>query len=154
MLKDRILIMGKEYNESKFNKQKEELSICDIMKEDTSKVIKKMESKMPSLFQNYSDLYTEYLHMFDDLFGTCYIAEKEYFDKLNIDQGILRQIKANSESMKNNYVENIDMAAKLFDEYVKMRISAIQSFDNYVHVMMESYAKMLSQFNKSTKPSD
>jgi hypothetical protein len=146
MLKDRILIMGKEYNESKPDKQEEKLSICDIMKEDTSEVIKKMESKMPSLFQNYSDLYTEYLHMFDDVFGTCYIAEKEYFDKLNIDQGILRQIKKNSESIKNNYAENIDMTAKFFDEYVKMRISAIQSFDNYAHVMMESYAKMLSQF--------
>lgn len=146
MLKDRILIMGKEYNESKPDKQEEKLSICDIMKEDTSEVIKKMESKMPSLFQNYSDLYTEYLHMFDHIFGTCYIAEKEYFDKLNIDQGILRQIKTNSESMKNNYTENIDMTAKLSDEYVKMRISAMQSFDNYVHVMMESYAKMLSQF--------
>ena len=154
MSKDRILIMGKEYNVSKPNKQEEKLSICDIMKEDTSEVIKKMESKMPSLFQNYSDLYTEYLHMFDDIFGTCYIAEKEYFDKLNIDQGTLRQIKANSELMKNSYVENIDMAAKFFDEYVKMRISAIQSFDNYVHVMMESYAKMFSQFNKSIKPSD
>jgi len=94
-------------------------------------------------------LYTEYLHMFDDIFGTCYIAEKKYFDKLNIDQGILRQIKTNSESIKNNYIESIDMAAKLFDEYVKMRVSAIQSFDNYVHVMMESYAKMLSQFNKT-----
>jgi hypothetical protein len=146
--------MGKEYDESKPDTQEEGSSICDIMKEDTSEVIKKMESKMPSLFQNYSDLYTEYLHMFDDIFGTCYIAEKEYFDKLNIDQGILRQIKANSESMKNNYVENIDMAAKFFDEYVKMRVSAIQSFDNYVHVMMESYAKMFSQFNKSAKPSD
>jgi len=140
--------MGKEHNESKPDKQEEKLSICDIMKEDTSEVIKKMESKMPSLFQNYSDLYTEYLHMFDDIFGTCYIAEKEYFDKLNIDQGILRQIKINSESIKNNYVENIDMTAKLFDEYVKMRVSAIQSFDNYVHVMMESYAKMLSQFKE------
>jgi len=149
MLKDRILIMGKEYNESKPDKQEEKISICDIMKEDTSEVIKKMESKMPSLFQNYSDLYTEYLHMFDDIFGTCYIAEKKYFDKLNIDQGILRQIKTNSESIKNNYIESIDMAAKLFDEYVKMRVSAIQSFDNYVHVMMESYAKMLSQFNKT-----
>jgi len=154
MLKDRILILEKEHNEFKPDKQEEELSICDIMKEDTSEVIKKMESKMPSLFQNYSDLYTEYLHMFDDVFGTCYIAEKEYFDKLDIDQGILQQIKINSESMKNNYVENIDMAAKLFDEYVKMRVSAMQSFDNYVHVMMESYAKMLSQFNKSIKPSD
>ena len=154
MLKDRILIMGKEYNESKPDKQEEKLSLCDIMKEDTSEIIKKMESKIPSLFQNYSDLYIEYLHMFDDIFGTCYIAEKEYFDKLNIDQGILRQIKVNSESIKNNYAENIDMAVKLFDEYVKMRISAIQSFDNYVHMMMESYAKMLSQSNKSIKPSD
>ena len=154
MLKDRILIMGKEYDESKPDTQEEKLSVCDIMKEDTSAIIKKMESKMPSLFQNYSNLYTEYLHMFDDIFGTCYISEKEFFDKLNIDQGILRQIKTNSESMKNNYVENIDMAAKFFDEYVKMRVSAIQSFDNYVHMMMESYAKMFSQFNKSIKPSD
>jgi len=140
--------MKKEYNEFKPDKQEEELSICDIMKEDTSEIIKKMESKMPSLFQNYSDLYTKYLHTFDDIFGTCYIAEKEFFDKLNIDQGILKQIKANSESMRNNYVENIDMIAKLSDEYVKMRISAIQSFDNYVHVMMESYTKMLSQFKE------
>ena len=92
--------------------------------------------------------------MFDDIFGTCYIAEKQYFDKLNIDQEILRQIKTNSESMRNNYVENIDMATKFFDKYVKMRISAIQSFDNYAHVMMESYAKMFSQFNKSAYSSD
>jgi hypothetical protein len=131
--------------------KQEKLSVCDIMKEDTSEIIKKMESTMPSLFQNYSNLYTKYLHLFNDMFGTCYIAEKEFFDKLNIDQGVLRQIKANSESMKNNYVENIDMTAKLFDEYIKMRIEAIQSFDNYVHVMMESYTKILSQFNKSMK---
>ena len=41
------------------------------------------------------------------------------------------------------------MASKFFDEYIKMRISTIRSFDRYVHVMMESYAKMLSQFNKT-----
>ncbi|MDH3656842.1 MAG: hypothetical protein OEM77_01730 [Nitrosopumilus sp.] len=135
--------------ESKPDKQEEKLSICDIMKEDTSEIIKKMESQMPSKFQNYSDVYTEYLHMLDDIFGTCYIAEKEFFDKLNIDQGILRQMKQYSESIKRNYIENIEMSGKLFDDYVKMRISAIKSFDNYAHIMMESYAKMLSQFNKS-----
>lgn len=139
--------MGKD--ESKPNKQEEKLSICDIMKEDTSEVIKKMESQMPSQFQNYSDVYTEYLHMLDDVFGTCYIAEKEFFDKLNLDQGVLRQMKQYSESIKKNYIENIEMSAKFFDDYVKMRISAIKSFDNYAHIMMESYAKMLSQFNKS-----
>ena len=132
----------------------ENLSICDIMKEDTSEVIQKVESTMPTIFQNYSDLYTRYLHTLDDVFGTCYIAEKEFFDKLNIDQGILRQVKKNSESIKKQYVENIEMSAKLFDQYVKMRISATESFDNYVHIMMESYAKMLSQFNKSLKTND
>ncbi len=40
---------------------------------------------MPSMFQNYLDLYTAYLHMIDDIFGTCYIAEKEFFDN-NIDR--------------------------------------------------------------------
>ena len=92
------------------------------MKEDTSEVIKKMESQMPSIFQNYSDMYTAYLHTLDDIFGICYIAEKEFFDKLNIDQGVLRQIKKNSESIKNNYIENFDMASRLFDEYAKMRV--------------------------------
>ena len=134
-------------------KNEKKLSVCDIMKDDTSEIIKKVESTMPSIFQNYSDLYTGYLHMLDDIFGTCYIAEKEFFDKLNIDQEILQQIKTNSESIKKYYIENIEMSTKLFEQYVKMRISATESFDNYLHVMMESYANTLSQFNKSLKTS-
>ena len=139
---------------SKLDQQERKLSICDIMKEDTSEVIKKIESKMPSIFQSYSDMYTKYLHTLDDIFGTCYIAEKEFFDKLNLEQDILKQIKENSELMKKNYIENIDMTAKFFDEYVKMRIDIIKSFDNYSHVTMETYAKTLLQFNKSTKSSE
>jgi len=139
--------MEKEISESKDTEEK--ISICDIMKEDTSEIIKKIESQMPSMFQNYSDLYTAYLHMIDNVFRTCYIAEKEFFDKMNIDQGVLRQIKANLESMQKSYVENMDMTFKFLDQYVKMRISAIKSFDNYIHIMVDSYTNMLSQFNKS-----
>lgn len=58
--------MEKDPSQTKSNEEK--LSICDIMKEDTSEIIANMESKMPSLFQNYSDLYTAYLHMFNDFF--------------------------------------------------------------------------------------
>ena len=137
----------KEKNESK--EKEEEISFCDIMKEDTSKMIKETEAKMPIFFQSYSDLYTKYLHLLDDIFGTCYIAEKEFFDKLNIDQGILKQIKKNSEIVRNNYVQSINTSAKFFDEYIKMKTTAIESFDEYFHLMMESYAKTLSQFNKS-----
>ena len=138
-------------NRPKSENMGEKLSICDIVKNDTSEIIKKMEYQMPSMFQNYSDLYTAYLHMFDDILDTCYITEKEFFDKLNIDQGILQQIKENSETVRSYYLDNMDMAQKFFDEYVKIRIDAIKSFDRYVHTMMEAYAKMLSQFNKQVK---
>ena len=75
------------------NQIDEHISICDVMKDNTSKVIQKIETGIPPVFQNYSDLYSAYLHMFNDLFGTCYMVEKKFFDKLNIDQGILREIK-------------------------------------------------------------
>lgn len=129
--------------------QNNHVSVCDIMKGNTSEIIRKFESQIPSIIQNYSNLYTTYLHVFDDLFGTCYIHEKEFFDKLNIDQALLKQLKDNSELLKNRYIENIEIAAKFLDEQIKLRISAIQSFESFTHVVMESYAKTLSQFNQS-----
>lgn len=139
-------------NQVKFNTEKQDkISVCEIFKEDTSEVIRKVESQTPSLFQNYSNLYTAYLHMFDNLFGTCFISEKKFFDKLNLDQSFLKQIKSNSEAIKKVCLENIDNNTKFIDQYTKMRVSSIQSFDRYAHVLMESYSNHLSQFNQSGK---
>jgi len=123
------------------------ISICDVMKDNTSKRIKKLESQIPSYFQEYSDLYTEYLHMFDDLFGTCYIAEKDFFDKLGFDQETLKTFDNYSKTLTNFYSSQIDMSTNFLRAYVKIRISAIKSYDKYLHLMMDSYAKTLSQFN-------
>ena len=131
------------------NKTEDHVSVCDIMKGNTSEIIRKFESQIPTLIQNYSNLYTAYLHVFDDLFGTCYINEKEFFDKLNIDQSVLKQLKENSQSIKNSYLKNIEITTKFLDEQIKMRISTIQSFENFAHVVMNSYAQTLSQFNRS-----
>ena len=136
-------------NNTEMSVQNNHVSVCDVMKGNTSEIIKKFESHIPSLIQNYSNLYTAYLHVFDDLFGTCYIHEKEFFDKLNIDQKFLEQLKDNSESIKNSYLENIEMTTKFLDDQLKIRISAIQSFENFAHVVMDSYAQTLSQFNRS-----
>ena len=144
--------MDKKDEQSQNRLEEKHISICDVMKGNTSEVIQKLESNVPSLVQNYSELYAAYLHMFDDLFGTCYMAEKEFFDKLNIDQGILKEIKKNSDAVKNHYLNNIDMTTKFFDAYIQMRTSMIKSFDVYAHTMMDSYAKILSQFNRSMNP--
>lgn len=130
-------------------KTENSISVCDVLKNHTTKVIKKMESQIPSNMQHYSDLYAEYLHFWDDVFGTCYISEKEFFDKLGYDQNIINDM----DKFLNSYVKTIntqiDISSNLLKNYTALRIAGIKSFDSYVHVMMDSYANMLSQFNDS-----
>lgn len=129
--------------------EKNKNSVCDVMKNNTSKVIKKMESQIPTLVQQYSDLYAAYLHSYDDIFGTCYIAEKEFFDKLGIDKKTIKAFENYSETLTNLFTPQIDAYTIFLRDYVKMRISAIDSFDRHIHVMMDSYSKILSQVNSN-----
>ena len=131
------------------SKIENKVSICDIMKNNTSEVIKKIGSQAPLLTQKYSDLYVTYLHTIDDIFGTCYISEKEFFDKLNLDQGILKEVEKFSTALTALYLDQIEFSSKYLEAYIQIRVSALKTFDNFMHVMMNSYAKTLSQFNKS-----
>jgi cell division protein FtsX len=129
-------------------KSEGKVSVCDIMKTNTSKIIQKFESQIPSRFQQYSDLYTAYLHTIDDVYGTCFISEKEFFDKLNIDQGVLHSIQEYAKSLTDAYLVQIDLYAKSREEFVQTQISSLKVYDNFMHTMMDSYAKTLSQLNK------
>lgn len=130
------------------SKVENKVSVCDIMKNNTSEIVKKLESQAPSLMQKYSNLYMTYLHTIDDVFGTCYISEKEFWDKLNIDQGILKQIEQFSSTLTTMSLDQIEVSSKYLEAYIQMRVSALKTYDNFVHVMMDSFAKTLSQFNK------
>jgi len=131
------------------SKIENKVSVCDIMKNNTSEVIKKIESQAPSLMQKYSDLYMTYLHTIEDISSTCYISEKKFFDKLNIDQGILKELEKFSGAFTTMYLNQIEISSKYLEANVQMRVSALKTYDNFMHVMMDSYAKTLSQFNKS-----
>jgi len=131
--------------------EQDKISVCDVMKSKTSSVIRKMESQIPSYVQEYSDLYAEYLHTTDDLFGTCYLSEKEFFDKLNIDQKTLKAFDNLSGFWEKITTLQIETHTNFMKTNNQMRISAIKSYDKYVHTMMDSYAKMLSQYNRSLK---
>ncbi len=125
-----------------------EYSICDIMKGNTSTIIQKMESQIPVNFQIYSDMYKEYLHMIDDLFGTCYLSEKEFFDKMNIDDRILKIMDSYGKTYTEIYSSQIENYSSFLKWYSKMRTSGMRSYDKFAHVMMDSYAKMISDFSK------
>lgn len=133
--------------ESELEIDKNSISVCDIMKNNTSKVIKKMESQVPIYMQLFSDLYMKYLHSLDDLYGTCYMSEKEFFDKVPIDKGALEVCDGYLKAWTQLVLSQIDMSTNFMRAYVEVRKSTVDSYDNYMHLWMESYAKYLSEFN-------
>jgi hypothetical protein len=126
----------------------ENISICDVFKESTNTVIEKLESQVPAHLQMYSDLYMEYLKSIDNMFGTCYISQKEFFDKLGIDQKALKASKDFWKTATDLFLTQIDMAMNFQKLYVETRIETIKYFNQNTTLLMNNYAKMLGQFNK------
>ena len=124
----------------------QKISICEIMKNNTSDIIQKLEVDLPILFQNYSDLYSRYPHSIKDLFGVCHLAEEQYFDKLQVDQKILKVFDDQWKFMANITESQIGLSTDFLKSYVQFRLSVIDSWDQYAHTSMNIYAKMLSQF--------
>jgi len=132
-----------------------DISICDIMKNRTSEIVKKMEYQLPLMTQQFSDLYTAYLHSLDDVFGTCYISQKEFIDKLNIPQEVLREFDKSLTILSKSCQNLIDLNSMFWQNYVQTKLSAIKSNDQFVHMTMNSYAQTLANFNamiNSAKP--
>lgn len=135
------------HKESESKTDQDSISVCDIMKSNTSQVIKKMQSQVPIYMELFSDLYTKNLHMLDDLYGTCYMSEKEFFDKLPIDKGLVEVWDSYMKAWTQFALLQIDASTSFVRAYVEARKLAIDSYDNYMHLWMNSYAKSLSQFN-------
>lgn len=144
--------MSKTHTETKQNEKLSEnknvISICDIMKDNTAFLIKKIEFQIPTYVQLYSDLYTEYLRSLDNVFGTCYISQKEFFDKMGFDQKTLVSLKEYWNAITSTLLTQIEMSTNFQSFYIKTRIEAIKSFNRYIQISMENYARVLSQFNK------
>lgn len=133
------------------SKKESTISICDVMKNNTSEIIQKIESKFPTYAQLYTDLYTKYLHTIDDLYSTCYLSEKEFFDKLGMDKTAIQDFDAYWKSITNMATSQIDMLANFTKMYIQSRLATIDSYDKIAHIMMDSYARAWSQFNSYNK---
>jgi hypothetical protein len=126
-------------------------SICDVMKNNTSEIIQKIESKFPTYTELYTELYTKYLHTIDDLYSTCYLSEKEFFDKLGMDKTTIQAFEAYWKSITKMFLPQIDMSANFAKMYVQFRLATIDSYDEVAHIMIDSYVRSWNQFNSYNK---
>jgi hypothetical protein len=124
------------------------ISVCDVMKDSTSKIIKKLESQLPFSAQHYSDLYALFLHSVDDVFGTCYLAQKQYFDKLGFDQTTLRSFKAASDQFASAIMAQIEMAGGMQKTQLEFQKNLLNTYEQYMHSLIDSYWKSVGGLNK------
>lgn len=137
--------------ESIVSEKENPVSICDVMKNNTSEIIQKIESKFPSYTQLYSDLYTKYLHSIDNLYSECYLSQKEFFDKLGMDKKTLQAFDDYWKFINKIIMSQIDTSENFAKMYVQFRLATIDSYDKITHTMMDSYAKTWNQFNSYNK---
>ena len=131
--------------------EKDTISICDVMKNNTTEIIQKIESKFPTYAQLYTDLYTRYLHTINDLYSTCYLSEKEFFDKLGMNKPAIQAFDAYWKSITNMVLSQFDIGENFAKMYVQLRLATIDSYDKAAHLMMDNYARAWNQLNSYNK---
>lgn len=119
------------------------MSVCDVMRDNTNEVIMKIEGLLPSYIESVTDLQSEGLRITRDFFGTCYIAEKELLDKIGVDQKAIESFDKFLKIITKTTVSEIDMLNNFQRTWTENIMSSMKSYDDYVKVMLSSYAKML-----------
>lgn len=135
--------MYKAQPQEKKSDDKPILSVCDVMRDNTNEVIMKIESLIPTYIESFADLQEEYMRIARDFFGTCYIAEKELLDKIGTDQRAIEGFDKYLKVLTRSAISEIEMASNLQRTFVNNTMSAMESYDDYVKLMLSSYAKML-----------
>jgi hypothetical protein len=141
-----------ETEKNKTQTPTEYFSVCDIWKDSVHRVVTKLEYQTPIYLQAYSQVHTEFLHCVDNLFGTCYIWQKQYFDRLGIDKNVINAYGGLCESGINSATEFMDMYANYKKFQADMIVEAMKIGNNYLHWWIDVFGKSVSfwnsQFNK------
>ncbi|NDB91955.1 MAG: hypothetical protein EB167_04500 [Nitrososphaeria archaeon] len=133
------------YSRAELESTSSDISICDILKNNTTKVIRKLESEIPLSIQEGSDMYTQYLHLLDDYFGTCYLWQKQYFDRLGFSKEALNSINDYWNVVTDLYCTQIEMITSAQKSGVDTQENLMKLCDKYVHETIDYYGKIFSQ---------
>ena len=131
-------------SETKSNKNNS-ISVCDLLKNNTIKIIRKCETQTPIYVQLYSNYYDEYLHSLEDIFGTCYLSEKHFFDYLEIDTKALDATDKFWKGFTETTISHIDTYTNFRKAQFDTMISFMRSYDHFVHLGMDYWANTFSQ---------
>lgn len=119
-------------------------SLNDVIKENTSRVFKEMELQSPAHFQMYSDMYNEYLHMLDNMFGMLVRSEKKFIDKTGISSSMASEIGYMAGKMTDAFLIYLDNYGDCLHLYAKTRSEMMRSCDRYIHRAIDVFEQAVT----------
>jgi hypothetical protein len=128
------------------NKETELDSISQTLKNNTHEFTKKLESQLPLKVQQFSELYTAYLHSVNNTFDSCITCEKELFEKLDVDKGLIKAFGEYTEAHTDMMLQQMDYYAQFRKYSTDTQLSAMKSWDNFMLTMMDYNFKIFDQF--------
>ena len=128
------------------SKETELDSISQTLKNNTHEFTKKLESQLPLKVQQFSELYTAYLHSVNNTFDSCITCEKELFEKLDVDKGLIKAFGEYTEAHTDMMLQQMDYYAQFRKYSTDTQLSAMKSWDNFMLTMMDYNFKIFDQF--------
>ena len=139
-------VTKKKIVENKKSKETELDSISQTLKNNTREFTKKLESQLPLKVQQFSELYTAYLHSVNNTFDSCISCEKELFEKLDVDKGLIKAFGEYTEAHTDMMLQQMDYYAQFRKYSTDTQLSAMKSWDNFMLTMMDYNFKIFDQF--------
>ena len=121
-------------------------SISQILKNNTHEFTKKLESQLPLKIQQFSELYTAYLHSINNTFDSCTTCEKELFEKLGVDKELIKVFGEYTKAYADSMLQQMDYYAQFRKYSTDTQLSAVKSWDNFMTSMMGYNLKIFNQF--------
>jgi hypothetical protein len=132
--------------ENKKSEETESDSISQILKNNTHKFTKKLESQLPLKMQQFSELYTAYLHSVNNTFDSCTTCEKELFEKLSMDKGLVKAFEKYTKVGTDSMLQQMDYYAQFRKYSTDAHLSAMKSWDNFMTSVIGYNLKIFDQF--------
>jgi len=117
-------------------------SVSQITKDNIHKITAKLESQLPVKTQQFSEIYTAYLHAMNNTFDSCITCEKELMDRLGVDKAVLQAFVEFSKSQTDSVLQQMDFYAQWRKYSNDMQLSAIKSWDTFMQTMIDANLKI------------
>ena len=111
-------------------------SVSQILKNNTHEITKKLESQLPLKVQQFSELYSAYLHSINNTFDSCITCEKELFEKLGMDKGIIKVFGEYTKTCTDTMLQQMDQYAQFRKYATDTQLSVVKSWDDFMTSMI------------------